>query len=150
MINLDNRVSMIYEYLLNVVKLGPEEIRMLKIAISHIHEVSPVDKPLIFKKLDDLNSASEDLSWLILVLKRHLSKVKHDIADIKSPAFTALVRQGRPSTVAIEHEIRFSNKELPDLEDKEETLKNILEYVQHVQKCLDDYSWTMRDKLKSE
>lgn len=148
--DIDSRVRSIYEYMLNVVELSPEEIRLLKNAVHLLHEISPVDRPLIFKKMDDIISASDDLSWLVLVLKRNLDSIKRKISDIKSPAFTMLVRQGRPSTVAIEHEIRFSNKQLPDLEDKEKIVENILEYVVYVQKCLGDYSWVLIDKLKSD
>lgn len=148
--NIDDRVKAIYEYLLDIQNLSADEIRMLKRAISILHEVSPVDKPLIFKKMDDIVSASDDLYWVILVIRRRLNSVKADINVIKDPMFTALVRQGRPSTVAIEHEIRFNNGRVQELEEQQDTLENILDYVLHVQKCLDDYNWMLRDKLKSD
>lgn len=148
--NLDDRAKAIYEYLLDIMEMSPDEVRMLKKALSMLHEISPVDKPLIFKKMEEIISASDDLSWIVMAIKNRRSKIKKDIDDIKAPAFTALTRQGRPSTIAVEYEIKFTHDELSDLEESKEIIDNILDYVQHVQKCLDDYSWMLRDKLKTD
>lgn len=148
MINIDAISSRLYEYLLNVVELSQEELMSIKIALKLIREIAPTDPPLIFKRLEDLSAISEDISWVKMVVKRKLYSVKSKIDSIKSPNFTALVRQGRPSTQAIEYEILFNNKDLGELESNKDTLNNIVEYLEHIEKSIDRYIFILRDKLK--
>lgn len=148
MINLDVMSSKLYEYLSDIVELSSEERMSIKLALKLIREIAPTDAPLVFKRLEELTSVSEDISWVTMVVKRKLSSIKTEIDSIKAPNFTALVRQGRPSTQAIEYEILFNNSKLKELESNKETLSNIVEYLQHIEKSIDRYIFILRDKLK--
>lgn len=150
MLSIDETSSKLYEYLLEIVELSPDELMTIKVALKYIREIAPTDRPLIFTRLENMVSASEDLSWVIMVVNRKLSEIKAKINNIKSPAFTTLVRQGRPSTQAIEYEILFANPELKDLEMHKSTLVNIIEYLNHIEKSIDRYIFVLRDKLKSD
>lgn len=146
--DIDSRISQLYEYMVDVMELSKEELLMIKTAIKNIHEASPVDKPAIFSRMSNIITASEDLSWVKMIVVRKLDTLKTAIKKIKDPEFTMLSRQGRPSTQAIEHEIRFNHSDLSELEDKKEVLDNIIEYLEHIEKCLDNYQFLLKDKLK--
>ena len=148
MLHIDSRLDQLYHYMVEVIELSSEEMMMVKTAIKNIHEMSPVDKPAIFSRMSNIITASEDLSWVTMIVTRKLNSVKSEIKAIKDPEFTILSRQGRPSTQAIEHEIRFMHSELLDLENKKDVLDNVLGYLEHVEKCLDNYQFLLKDKLK--
>lgn len=148
MINLDNKISQIYEYLVDIIKLSPEEMRAVKSAIGAIHEMTPTDGPGVFTKTQNMISISEDLSWVISVITRKHHQISKEIKKIKDPEFVMLVRQGRPSTQAIESEIRFNNDNLVDMEEELEIIENILDYLKHVEVGIERYIWLLRDKGK--
>lgn len=148
MINIDNISNKLYEYLTDIVELSQEERLSIKTALRLIRDIAPTDAPLVFKRLEDLTAISDDIAWVTMTVQRKLSEIKSEINSIKAPNFTALVRQGRPSTQAIEYEILFNNSELKDLENNKNILVNIVEYLQHIEKSIDRYIFILRDKLK--
>lgn len=148
MINIDSRVNKIYEYLLEIVELSPEEIRVIKSAISSVHEISASDGPGLFSKLNNLISVSEDLAWVISVITSQQHEIRKSIKEIKDPDFVMLVRKGRPSTQAIESEIRFNHDDLVKMEENLEIITNIIDYLNHLELSIDRYIWLCRDKMK--
>lgn len=147
MINLDTRMSQIYEYLVEIVKLSPEEMRAVKSAIGAIHEISATDGPGLFSKMNNLISLSEDLAWVISVITKKQHEIKKSIKIIKDPDFVMLVRKGRPSTQAIESEIRFNHEELVQMEENLEITSNLIDYLHHVEVSIDRYIWLLKDKI---
>lgn len=146
MISIDVKMSQIYEYLSEVIKLSPEELRAIKTAIGAIHEMTPADGPGVMSKTQNMIAISEDLSWVISSITRMHHKINKEIKKIKDPEFVMLVRQGRPSTQAIESEIRFNNDNLVNLEEDIEIIENILDYLKHVETGIERYIWLLRDK----
>lgn len=139
----------LYEYLRDIVELSPDNIRTVKTALSMIKTIAPSDIPLILNRINELIDVSQDLSWIIVMITRRQNEIKKDIKLKKDPRYVMLVRQGRPSTAAIEAEIRFSDKTLYDLDENIETISNILEYLNKLQDSIDKYIWLLRDKMKS-
>lgn len=147
MINIDTKVSQIYEYLVDIIQLSPEEIRAVKAAIGILHEVPPTDAPVLFSKIDRLISISEDLSWVISMITKKQHQIKSSIKKIKDPEFTMLVRQKRPSTQAIESEIRFNHEELTDMEENLDIIDNMIDYLKHLELGIDRTIWLLKDKI---
>lgn len=147
MIDIDERVTKILEYLLDNTDIGESGISSIKTSIAIIHETAPTDIPIIFRTMDRIISASENLSWTVLVLRRHKYYIQMECKNIKDPEFTALTRRGRPSTTAIESEIRFNNSQLSALECQIDTLAGIIDYLQHIELCLDRKLWSLKDRI---
>lgn len=145
---LSGRVSRIYDFLIDELGLSNEEVNNMKSAISMVHELSPTDGPGLFSKMNNMISVSDDLSWIISVIRNKCSEIRRKIREIKDPDFVMLVRQGRPSTQAIESEIRFNHSEINDMEQKLEIFGNITEYLQSLNNNVDRYIWMLKDKTK--
>lgn len=137
------------EYLRDVIELSPENIRVIKSSLAAIKEQAPSDVPLILRKIERLIDLSQDLSWIILVMKRRFHELTREMKVMKDPQYVMLVRQGRPSSAAIEAEIRFTNKDLYTVEDNIEIVRNIIEYLQKIIDSMDKYSWLLKDKLST-
>lgn len=138
------------EYLRDVIELSPDNIRTVKNCLAMIKELSPSDVPNILRKIEKLIDASQDMSWIVLVMKRKLHELTRELKVKKDPAYVMLVKQGRPSSAAIDAEIRFTNKDLYKLEDDIEIVKNIIEYFQKIIESMEKYSWLLKDKLGSD
>lgn len=146
--NVDSRLATLYEYLENDIKLTSDELAIVRNSVGIIHKQSPIDRPLVFRRMEEIIEAMEELSWVILTVNRHLLKIRGEIKEIKAPQFTMLVRRGRPSTTAIEYEIMMNNDDIKSLEETEETIDNIVYYLKSIESGLDRYLWMLRDKLK--
>jgi hypothetical protein len=59
-----------------------------------------------------------------------------------------LVRQGRPSSEAINSEVRWKNESLYDLEEDIRSVENIIDYLVHLEESLERYLYMLKDKLK--
>ena len=142
---IDERVQIIIDYLANNLQLRDREIQGIKMALSVIHETKPTDLHLIRDKLDKTNIASEDLAWSMFIIKQHLATIRKECRKLKDPIFTSLVRKGRPSTSAIESEIRMVSEQVSDYEDEITSIENILEYLKHIETCIDRLQWNLKD-----
>lgn len=147
MADIISRVSNIGEYLKDKVDLSDENIDSIRNAINQIHQASPTEAAGVFSRMERLISASDDLSWVITCIRRKRNEIFKNIRSIKDPQFTILVRQGRPSTQAIEAEIHFNNKELSEIEEIYATLGNIDEYLSHILDLINNYNWALKDKV---
>lgn len=123
-------------------------MKVISYCINDIQEITPNDKPGVFHKSEKLIQDAQNLTWCILALKLQYDKLNKAYRMIKDPEYTILVRQGRPSSEAINSEIRFKNEQLYDLEEKLSTINNILEYLNHIQNSMDKYIYLLKDKLK--
>jgi len=146
MININDKISSITLFLKDIVDLSDDEVNIIKSSIGYLHELTPTDGPGVFFKSQNLISNSEDLSWVITVVKNTRNKISSQINLIKDPEFTMLIRNGRPSTAAIEHEIRFNNASIPGLEDNVMVLDNIIDYLNKIQLNIDRYIWLLKSK----
>ena len=126
--------------------LGESEKKVISECLNIIREISPIDGALIFSKMERIINLSDDLAWIITLLNISRNALRKDIQKIKDPKYVALVRQNRPSSAAIESEIRISNKDIVSLESTESDLLIIIEYLNSIQKSLDRYLWVLRDK----
>lgn len=132
--------------LLSDINLGNAEVKIISECLNIIREVSPIDGPLIFSKMERVISLSDDLAWIISILNSMRNNVRRDIMKVKDPKYVSLVRQNRPSSAAIEAEIRISSKDIIELETKEDNISIVIDYLNNVQKSLDRYLWVLRDK----
>ena len=141
----DSKIDAIINYINDNVSIGDKCNDIIKECINLIHQSVPCDNAGVFSRLAHFNSVSDDLSYVILSTRKVRNNIEKELKKLKDPKFTILVRSGRPSTQAIESEIRFTMKEVADLEDKLITFDNIIDYLNHLEKCLDRSIWILRD-----
>lgn len=130
--------------------LSDTEIEYVKTCIEDVTEMSPSDKPMIFRKMERLIEDSDKLSWCIFSVRQQLNKMNKAYKQIKDPDYVTLVRQGRPSSEAINSEVRWRNDSLYDLEEDIATVENIIEYLVHLDHSLEKYNYMLKDKLSIE
>lgn len=138
----------LYEYIRSNNLLSEQEINIIKTCTNDIREMTPTDKPLVFRKSEKVTDDSQKLSWLIYSIKVKLSDITSNYKRVKDPEYTMLVRQQRPSGAAIEAELRFRNDTLYEIEKKIETIDNIIAYLNHLQLSIDRYLRILNDKLR--
>jgi hypothetical protein len=144
--SISSRINDICEYIKSITSLSEQEVTSLRTCIDLIHQSTPTEAAGIFSRTERLISASDDLSWLSTSLTRKKNDLLSELKKLKDPVFVSLVRQGRPSTQAIESEIRFSDDKVQVIEDSIGTVENILNYLSAIEKNIDRYIWTLRDK----
>lgn len=142
---VDSKISRIISYINENINIGDKCNDIIEECINLIHQGLPVDNAGVFSKLSHCNSASDDLAYVIMSVRKVRSDIEKELRKLKDPKFTILVRSGRPSSQAIESEIRFTIPEVANLEDKLSTFDNILDYLNHIEKCLDRNIWILRD-----
>lgn len=147
MVDQGYKIENIREYLKGIVEIGESESIIVN-CLNSIREISPIDAPVAFAKMERITNLSDDLAWIISILNRKNNELKRSVQKLKDPKYVALVRQNRPSSAAIEAEIRLTNKDIVEFEDKISRLENVLEYLNHIQKSLDNYLWILRDKIQ--
>ena len=145
MIDTNNKINDLKQFLGDTLQFTDAELNIIKTCMNYIHEQAPVEIPLIILKTNNLISASEDLAWICLSVNRKINEIEANIKRIKAPEFTALTRQGRPSTMAIEYEILYNHDELSDMEETLGTLQKFYDYLKHLEKSIDRYLWMLRD-----
>ena len=128
------------------ITFSEDEFQMIRDAINTVIEASPTTTAGTCSRQERLTAASTDLAWIVLSLKRTRLRVDNSLKQIKDPQFVMLVRQGRPSTSAIEAEIRHTNDKVLALENNLQELDNLLEYMSNLEKNIDRKIWEMRDK----
>ena len=138
----------LFQYISDHDLLSDTEIVFIQTCLDDIREITPSDKPSVFRKMEKIVNDSEDLSWCIFALKKKQSELQRDYRMVKDPFFMTLVRQNRPSTEAINSEIRTLHKEVYDLEDGLSMVEHILGYLDHIQLSLERYLYLLKDKLK--
>lgn len=126
---------------------GEQGVETIKTCLDILHQAMPLEIGQVFTRLERITSVSEDLAYVIMCINKYKSKKVSEIRRIRDPEFTILTRKGRPSTQAVECEIRFSHTELYDMEDEVEIISSIEKYLQHIEKSLDRYMWLLRDKI---
>lgn len=146
-INIEDTSKKLYEYLSEVVQLSETEMFTIKSAMRMVREIAPSDAPLLIKKINELISISQDLSWVVSVVSRKKHKIVTEVRIIKDPTYVMLVRQGRPSIAAIESEIRLNNNKIYKMEEDIEILDNISDYLKHLEQSIDRYIWLAKDKM---
>lgn len=147
MVNINERVNEIYNYLLPVIDIGESGKYIIYDSISAIRQISPIDGAQLFSKMEKIISLSDDLSWVVSSINRKRNCIESDLKSIKDPKYVALVRQNRPSSAAIEAEIRITIKDVSILDNQINILDNILSYLDSIQRSLDRYIWMLRDKI---
>lgn len=147
MVDQEYKIENIREYLKDIIDIGKSESIIIN-CLNSIREISPIDAPVAFAKMERITNLSDDLAWIISILNRRNNEMKRSVQKLKDPKYVALVRQNRPSSAAIEAEIRLTNKEVVEFEDKISRLENVIEYLNHIQKSLDSYLWILRDKIQ--
>ena len=145
MIDTNNKINDLKGFLSGILQFSDAEINVIKMCINYLHEQAPVEIPLIILKTNNLISASDDLAWVCLSVNRKINELEANIKRIKAPEFTALTRQGRPSSTAIEYEILHNHDELADMEEMLGTLQKFYDYLKHIEKSIDRYLWMLRD-----
>lgn len=143
--NVGIKLQEIQTYLKDILELSNDEIDIIRTCINYVHEQAPTEVPLIIRKTNDLIAASENLAWIILIVSRKIVEIQLKIKKVKSPAFTMLTRQGRPSTTAIEYEILHSYPDVMESEEQLDVLNKLLDYFKHLEKSIDRYLWMLRD-----
>ena len=144
------QIEELWTYLVDNELLSPTEIEYLKTGLLAIKEMSPSDKPSVFRKMEYIIEVSENVSWCIFALKQHLKTFIKCERQIKDPEYSLLVGQGRPSSEAINSEIRWKNESLYDLDYKISVIENTIEYINHIEQSLERYLYMLKDKLKNQ
>lgn len=146
MTDINERVNEIYSYLSEVIDIGESGKTVIRESLSSIKQISPIDGALLFSKMERIISLSDDLSYIVSSINRKRNSLESEIKSIKDPKYVALVRQNRPSSAAIEAEIRITVKDISTLEDKLKILDNVLVYLDSIQKSMDRYIWMLNSK----
>lgn len=141
----NDKIERVIDYINSIVNIGDKCNDMIREAIGLIHQTLPVDNAGVFSKLTRFTSASDDLAFVIMSIQKEKDILELELRKIKDPKFTILVKAGRPSTQAIESEIRCTNPKVSELEDKISQFDNVLSYLNHVEKCMDRSIWIMKD-----
>lgn len=144
------QIEELYNYILENNLLSSAEISYVQVCLNDITELSPADKPMVFRKMEKLIQDSDNLAWCIFSVNQQLILLNKAYRKIKDPEFTILVRQGRPSTEAINSEIRMKHDELYDLEEQIAIVEQIVEYFRHIELSLERYIYMLKDKLKNQ
>lgn len=142
---MNDKIDKLIEYIDDIVDIGDKSKNTLYECINLIHQTVPVDNAGVFSRLARCVSVSDDLSYVILSIEQARNKIEVELRHNKDPKFTILVKSGRPSTQAIESEIRFTVPVVAELESKLLHYDSILSYLNHLEKCLDRNIWIMRD-----
>lgn len=142
---MNDKIEDIINYISGIVNIGDRCNETIKECINLIHQSVPVDNSGVFSRLSRCNAVSDDLVYIIMNVKKRRNIVESELKKNKDPKFTILVRSGRPSTQAIESEIRVTTPIVSELENKLSEFDNILEYLNHLEKCLDRLIYIMRD-----
>lgn len=145
MTDVNVRTSSIISYLSEIGVEGVENI--IKNCLSLIHSNSPLEGAAVFTKMERIISASDDLGYVILMVNRRKSSLTESMNKLKDPLFTALVRQARPSTLAIECEIRLQNEEVANYEYEISKYEDLILYLNHLDRALSEYGRLLREKL---
>lgn len=130
------------------IDIGDSELEIINTAIGLTHQVTPIDGSQLFARMESVVSISDDLEWIINSITRKRNTKENEIRKIKDPKYVALVRQGRPSSAAIEAEIRISMKDIRDEEELIQLVDSITDYLKFVQRNLDKYLSIL--KLKAQ
>lgn len=141
------KIDEILEYIKDEVELGDKELKSLDTALNYIEYETPTDLPLVFRRLDSIISVSADVSWTLANVKKHRAKINAEYKALKDPQFTSLIRKGRPSTVAIESEIRFIDDNIAKYEYRIEVLDGFIEYLEYILKVLENIQWAIKDRV---
>lgn len=141
------KIDEIIEYIKSEIELGENEINSINNMVKLIDDYVPTDLPVLFRRLDSIISATGDISWTLAVLKKHRAKINAEYKQLKDPQFTSLTRKGRPSTIAIESEIRFNIPEVAEYEKRLEILDGFIEYIEHLLKVSDSMQWAIKDRV---
>lgn len=124
-----------------------DEYQMIRSSIGLIIESPPQTAGAVFSRCERLTASSMDISWIILSLNRTKLKLENSLKGIKDPEFVLLVRQGRPSTQAIESEIRMSKDSVMQLENDIQEIDNLIVYFNSLERNIDRYIRTSKDKI---
>lgn len=147
MLDINKKIEMITNYLGEVVDIGDISIDNIKTAISLLKEIPPTDAPNTFNREQRLISISDDISWIIMSLNRKKQILEEKMKNIRAPEYTRLVRQGRPSTEAINMELYMLHDDMNELNRKIEVLDNFLIYLNSIQENINRYIWMLRERL---
>lgn len=145
---IDNKIDLVVAYLENTVELSDTEINIIKTAINLISEISPTDITVIFSKLDNIIETSNNLGYVIYYCNQYKINLTRKYRNLKDPAFTSLTLKQRPSTLAIESEIRTKYPEIAELEYQVETITNAIDYLNHIELNLERRIWSIKDRLQ--
>lgn len=143
----NKKINEIIDYIKSEIELGDNEVKSINDMVSLIDDYVPTDLPILFKRLDNIITATGDISWTLAVLKKHRAKINAEYKHLKDPQFTSLTRKGRPSTMAIESEIRFNMPDVAEYEHRLEVLDGFIEYIEHLLKVSDSMQWAIKDRI---
>ena len=141
-------LDILWTYIREHELLSDTEIGYIKVCLDDIAEFSPADKPMLFSKMERIIEDSDKLGWCIFSVRQQLNKMESVYRKIKDPEYVILVRQGRPSSEAINSEVRWKNESLYDLEEDIRSVENIIDYLVHLEESLERYLYMLKDKLK--
>lgn len=141
-----NKSSEINSTLNKFLEIGESEMEIINSAIGLTHQVSPIDGSQLFARMELVIAVSDDLEWIINSIVRKRNEKENDIRKIKDPKYVALVRQGRPSSAAIEAEIRITLKDIREQEELIQLIDSMISYLQFVQRNLDRYLSILKSK----
>lgn len=147
MLDINKKIEMITNYLGEVIDIGDISIDNIKSAISLLKEIPPVDAPNTFNREQRLISVSDDISWIIMSLNRKKQILEEKMKSIRAPEYTRLVRQGRPSTEAINMELYMLHDDMNELSRKINVLDNFIIYLNSIQENINRYIWMLRERL---
>lgn len=143
-------INDLFDYIREHELLSESELSIVDKCLNDIKEMSPADKPSVFRKTEKIIEDSEDLSWCVYALRLQKVKLQKAYRVLKDPEYVTLVRLNRPSSEAINSEIRFRNEDMYRLEEDMAIVDNILAYIEHIQVSMERYLYMLKDKLKYE
>lgn len=147
MLDINKKIEMIVDYLGEAVDIGDISIDSIKTGISLLKEIPPVDAPNTFNREQRLISVSDEISWITMSLKRKRQILDEKMKSIRAPEYTRLVRQGRPSTEAINMELYMLHDDMNNLNSKIEVLDNFIMYLNSMQENINRYIFMLKERL---
>jgi len=147
MTDYESRLNDIESYLKSVTDKYETIMQYIRDAVFTLHEPLPTEPEALFRRSTKIICVSDDLSDAIRMLRTAKLNVVKVYNKTRDPLFTALVRKGRPSTTAIECEIRMTNSEMYDTEEELDSVTNIIEYIDNLSSKLSDLNWTIGNIL---
>ena len=147
-IEIQERLRILKEYFETKLKIGEKAFNSIQSSMFLLKKKTASDITNLIASQEECISYSDDLNWIILILKKRLHNINKEINKIKSPATTMLINKGRMGNDLINQEILFLHDDLYDLYDSQNEVTNIINYLETLNENLNKYLWIIREKLK--
>ena len=143
--NFIERVSNIIKVLDHLVQLSDYEKQLVQEAISALHSTPSIQAARV-SKVEKMIKCSDDISYILLRLKKCLAQKKDEHDLVYNRMFTILVKKNRPSAQAIESEIYMSDQETYEKKKILNDYEFMIEYLNSILASIAKYIIYLRNE----